>query len=57
MEHKTAMFKVVTGREPIKVIDLDDGGEQYFEADEKIEAYKHAAWIVNRGHTYRIEFR
>jgi hypothetical protein len=56
MNRKTAMFKVVTGQEPIKVTDLADCGEQYFEADEEIEAYKHAAWIVSRGHAYRIEF-
>lgn len=49
-------FTEVTGDEPIKVIDLNTGGESYF--TDKTEAYKHAAIIQNTlGHRYRIEFR
>ncbi len=48
-------FTVTTGDEPYKVVDLDDGGEAFF--DEKVDAYKHIAWIKSRGHNYRLEVR
>ena len=54
---KPAAFKVMTGQEPIRVVDVSTGGEAYFEADEKVLAYKHATWIKKQGHIYRIEFR
>lgn len=48
------MFTIVTGNEKYKVVDLDTGGETYF--DEKLDAYKFMAYIVNvLGHHYRLE--
>jgi hypothetical protein len=49
-------FQEVTGKEPIKVVDLVTGGESFH--TEKKDAYK-MAWIIQNklGHNYRIEFR
>jgi hypothetical protein len=49
-------FQEVTGKEPIKVVDLVTGGESFHM--EKKDAYK-MAWIIQNklGHNYRIEFR
>lgn len=49
-------FTIITGNEKYKVVDLVTGGECYF--DNKVDAYKHAAIIVNvLGHNFRIEVR
>ena len=53
---KKPMFTIITGNEKYKVIDLDTGGEAFF--DEKIEAYKYMAIIQNiLEHYYRLEVR
>lgn len=49
-------FTIVTGKEKYKVIDLDTGGEAYF--DDKKDAYYHMALIVNLlHHNYRLEVK
>jgi endogenous inhibitor of DNA gyrase (YacG/DUF329 family) len=51
-----AQFQEVTGNEPYKVVDLETGGESFF--NEKTDAYK-MAWVIKNklGHNYRIEVR
>jgi hypothetical protein len=50
------MFRVTTGKEPYKVIDLVTGGETYHE--EKIQAYRMCSFLINVwGHNYRLEIR
>jgi hypothetical protein len=49
-------FTVITGKEKYKVVDLDTGGEAFF--DEKLDAYKHMAIVANvLRHNYRLEVR
>lgn len=56
IERKPVRFFVVTGQEKYKVVDLETGGESFF--DDKIEAYKMAWVLLNTlGHNYRLEVR
>ena len=49
-------FEVITGMERYKVVDVETGGESYF--DELIDAYKMASIIAVRlKHHYVIEDR
>lgn len=52
IETDRPMFRVATGKEKYKVIDLVTGGESYHE--EKIQAYRMCSFLINvLRHNYR----
>jgi hypothetical protein len=55
-DHATFPFRVIDGTEPYKVIDLDTGGESFYDC--KYLAYRAMSMIQNHlGHNYRLEVR
>lgn len=48
-------FVVTTGRERYKVVDLDTGGEAFF--DDLLHAYARCAILKRLGRSYRLESR